>query len=455
MKPFVAPSRCRLRTGLLLALAALLLVFPVEFAQEREVAGEEAGAPPQPQTQPESGQEAQTRPKMQMVRLAAPAGSKHHLFIYLVDGLAARRIPAFGYDRMTVPNLSGIMERGITYTGTTSPKTTDVAGLFCADVMRSEPAGEDIDGDGVTGETHQVEILVYSGGNYYRFGPYSLPETAATCDSGGCYDVGDLVLSEANRIEVSICTFQGKVVYSGVAYRGTCPLSAGDPVPNAFVWGYDEEAWNDQAATDCFVAGTCTLYDLSDALGDYSLTAPILTGLDLEAWLAATSADPHEVAYYMGAVPVRGCPVGTVTLPVDYWSIWVLTADMQDAGGDVDGSFVVIDTVANCFFTAGSNFYLAVSSSVPAAPVPPADWFTMDLTRISSTGSITPRGTLTVRIEDESAEGYLRGTWTAPTAGLSGTWQEYEYPAALRTPGLRGKEFVKEALKRVTSAPPR
>ena len=345
--------------------------------------------------------------------------------------------------------------RGITYSGTTSPKTTDIEGLFCADVMRSEPIGEDIDGDGTPGETHQVEILVYWGGEYYQFGPYSLPETAATCDSGGCFDVGDLVLSEANRIEVSICTFQGKVVYSGVAYRGTSPLSVGDPVPDAFVWGYDEEAWNDAAATDCFVAGTCTLYDLADALGDYSLTAPILTGIDLEAWLAATSADPHEVAYYMGAAPVRGCPVGPVTIPVDYWSIWVLTADMQSAGGDVDGSFVVIDTVANCFFTAGSNFYLAVSSSVPAAPVPPADWFTMDLTRISSTGSISPRGTLSLRIEEASPEGYFRGTWTTSTAGFSGTWQEFEYPTALRTPGFRGKGFVKEALKRVTSALPR
>ena len=127
MRTPAAPSQRRLRMGLLLALAALPLVLPVEFAQERENAGEEAGVPPQPQTQPqagtaaqtqpETGQGAQTRPKMQMVRLAAPAGSRHHLFIYLVDGLAARRIPAFGHDRATVPNLSEMMERGITYTG--------------------------------------------------------------------------------------------------------------------------------------------------------------------------------------------------------------------------------------------------------------------------------------------------------------------------------------------------
>ena len=46
MKTLVAPSRRRPRTGPLLALAALLLVFPVEFAQERGIASEEAGAPP-------------------------------------------------------------------------------------------------------------------------------------------------------------------------------------------------------------------------------------------------------------------------------------------------------------------------------------------------------------------------------------------------------------------------
>ena len=42
---------------------------------------------------------------------------------------------------------------GLSYTGTSSTVITDADGHFCVDVMRNENTGEDLDGDGTTGET--------------------------------------------------------------------------------------------------------------------------------------------------------------------------------------------------------------------------------------------------------------------------------------------------------------
>jgi arylsulfatase A-like enzyme len=48
-------------------------------------------------------------------RLGAPPGSKHHLFLYLIDGLGALELPVGGYDRMTMTGLSTLMTEGLTY----------------------------------------------------------------------------------------------------------------------------------------------------------------------------------------------------------------------------------------------------------------------------------------------------------------------------------------------------
>jgi len=54
-------------------------------------------------------------PQAQGQRLGAPPGSKHHLFLYLIDGLGALELPVGGYDRMTMTNLSTLMTEGLTY----------------------------------------------------------------------------------------------------------------------------------------------------------------------------------------------------------------------------------------------------------------------------------------------------------------------------------------------------
>ncbi len=86
---------------------------------EAPPAARPAGAPDpqQPQTQPQ----IQPRPQPQPERLAAPAGSKHHLFLYLIDALGAKEMPFLGYQRMTVPSLTNLMTEGMTFTLAYSP----------------------------------------------------------------------------------------------------------------------------------------------------------------------------------------------------------------------------------------------------------------------------------------------------------------------------------------------
>ncbi len=82
---------------------------------------------------------------------------------------------------------------GVTYTGTSSPQTTDENGKFCVDVMRSEAPGEDVNQNGVTGETQKVLISGSSGGKLYNFGEYRnprsgrhLPHELPGCGAEGC-----------------------------------------------------------------------------------------------------------------------------------------------------------------------------------------------------------------------------------------------------------------------------
>ena len=106
-----------LRVGLLGA----LLVFP---CMGIGIAGE--ADPPAPQTQPARSEPAQTQP-------ASNKTIRPHLFLYLVDGLRAVEIPAYGHPEMTVPTLTVMMEAGLTLTNqyASSPWTpASVASAF-------------------------------------------------------------------------------------------------------------------------------------------------------------------------------------------------------------------------------------------------------------------------------------------------------------------------------------
>jgi arylsulfatase A-like enzyme len=107
-------------------LVGALLVFPwtaQRAAQETEIPSPQTSSPP---AQPTQSEPTQSQP--------ASAGSpRPHLFLYLVDGLRAVEIPAFGHLEMTTPTLTDMMDRGLTLTNqyATSPWTIpSVASAF-------------------------------------------------------------------------------------------------------------------------------------------------------------------------------------------------------------------------------------------------------------------------------------------------------------------------------------
>jgi len=86
---------------------------------------------PAPQTQPASSPAKQSQPAQ--TQPASDGAARPHLFLYLVDGLRAVEIPAYGYMEMTAPMLTDMMDAGLTLTNhyASSPWTiTSVASAF-------------------------------------------------------------------------------------------------------------------------------------------------------------------------------------------------------------------------------------------------------------------------------------------------------------------------------------
>ncbi|HEV8376927.1 MAG TPA: sulfatase, partial [Candidatus Polarisedimenticolia bacterium] len=103
MKPM---NKWRAAVGLV---CFILLSLPIAGAQE-----------PRPPTEPPAP-------------TSTPAPARSHLFLYIVDGLGATEIPAFGYPRMTAVHLGSQMDRGVTFLThySVSPWTVpSVASLF-------------------------------------------------------------------------------------------------------------------------------------------------------------------------------------------------------------------------------------------------------------------------------------------------------------------------------------
>ena len=60
------------------------------------------------------------------------------------------------------------------FTGYSQPFTTKEDGSFCVDARRSEKPGEDLDGNGSSGETLSALLTFQNGAKTYRFGETEL-----------------------------------------------------------------------------------------------------------------------------------------------------------------------------------------------------------------------------------------------------------------------------------------
>ena len=213
-----------------------------------------------------------------------------------------------------------VTARGITYNGSSAPVTTDSNGNFCIDVMRSEATGEDLNANGLTGEINKISLSVSFNGKYYKLPQdYQLPAAAASCGSSGCLQLNDVKLTESLEITASLCTVTGKVTYSGVAlYGNPTGYTAGDPIPGSWVFGYDSqidlENWE-----ECFVDASCKLLDTTNQDGEFSLTVPMLTGLELSGY-AMINSSPTNFSFYFGNYSTASCPTAPIHIKMDGYS---------------------------------------------------------------------------------------------------------------------------------------
>lgn len=211
-----------------------------------------------------------------------------------------------------------VTARGVTYTGSSAPRTTGADGEFCIDVMRSEGAGEDLNDNGISGELNQVALTAYYRGKYYDLGSVTIPTLPATCGTSGCVELRNLVLEPAKEVTTSACSITGQVVYSGTSDGGDPPgVAAGDPLAGAMVFAYDSNA--QQAIIDCVTTGGgCEFSTTTDADGHFSIKTIVLFSAELFGY-KANFAQPESEPIFFGELTTDACPAAPVTLKLDAW----------------------------------------------------------------------------------------------------------------------------------------
>jgi hypothetical protein len=180
---------------------------------------------------------------------------------------------------------------GLSYTGTSSTIITDADGHFCVDVMRNEDTGEDLDGDGMTGEIQELSLTVRSSSKMYRLASFALEDGQGTCPSG-C-TTQDFQLTAANEVEVVCCDLAG-TVYD--------PDS--NPVSGATLYAFDESLDLDGTGGAC--SNPLGFIGSSDGSGDYTLSAEMAASMKLYAFQTETSGSINYT--YWGQRNLSACP---------------------------------------------------------------------------------------------------------------------------------------------------
>lgn len=180
---------------------------------------------------------------------------------------------------------------GLSYTGNSATAITDASGHFCADVMRNEAAGEDLDGDGMTGETQAFSLMVRSGSKLYQLAEFQLTSGQGSCPDG-CM-TQDFQLLPTNEVAVNCCTVTGKVYDPD-----------GLPLEGASVFAFDETIESGYMNSLC--TDPAGFLDQSLADGSFEVSAEMGSALKLYAYYADISGDIDY--YYWGQRTLASCP---------------------------------------------------------------------------------------------------------------------------------------------------
>jgi hypothetical protein len=300
--------------------------------------------------------------------------------------------------------------RGLTYQGGASPVITTEDGRFCAEMLRSELPGEDVDRDGISNETHQAVITVRFNTNVFAFAPITSPASSAVCGSGAELVVGSLMLTESNRLNASFCTVTGRVVYSGRAIGETPQLSPGDSLPGAFVSVVDPDALD---AVSC--AEQACVLGVTDTNGSFSVSAPLMSAAGLH--VSSQSVAGGAIGSYRARTNLTNCPMGPQLLSADYVNFGFFVCQLYDNQA-VIGALTIMNGLLEVSISAGSSI---VVGQLPDMELPAQSgaWVTVPLTAGYVGGP--SEGSISFTVTQFEPIG---GIWqrSGPSGNLSGGW---------------------------------
>ncbi len=215
--------------------------------------------------------------------------------------------------------------RGVTYQGTSEPATTDAQGCVCIEGMRSENPGEDIDGNGTTGETHRVAITVTHEGKIYKGWVFDTPAAQGTCPDDAV-DEGPLVLDADHEAHLMLCHFHVRMLDK-----------AGRPIGGAQVMAFpDGDDAVQQACLDKVLADPtgCPLSSTTDDNGEADVCGCMLDALSVVAIADSLPSEYGPMTVY-SVETFSECPAEPATLYPSFSAVQVANAQVHVDGDNI------------------------------------------------------------------------------------------------------------------------
>jgi hypothetical protein len=211
-----------------------------------------------------------------------------------------------------------VSANGVNYTGTAGTLTTGLDGRFASDLMKSETANEDVDGNGKRGETFTAQLAATSELGIFVGAAFDAPTVQgsiggdiATCKpaSCDCLDLGDIeVTFEMPRA----CEVTVHATYSGKSIGAKANLAAGDALEGATLRG---ELMGDismpvSATAEACGAGSC-YSSVASANGTATFIVPVIGDApEIKLHAEHYFTDSGAAHAYVGDVTIAGCARG-------------------------------------------------------------------------------------------------------------------------------------------------
>jgi MYXO-CTERM domain-containing protein len=255
---------------------------------------------------------------------------------------------------------------GVSYTGTAGSVITGADGSFATDLMKSEAAAEDVDGNGQRGETFTAQLSasatlgVYIGEVFNTpslqasVGTYTSSCQPADCE---CVDLGDI---DATFEPARPCQVTVKATFSGQDIVGSGgPLASGDVIVNAKIEGSlsgQLAPLLDPTQCDDVPCGSAR----SDSNGVATFIVPVV-GAEPSINVKASYTVEADGAthYYDGSITVTGCANGEASIGA------VLATDAAASDAGVSGA---IEVTTNHAELSGLGDFIAALGAGPAVP---------------------------------------------------------------------------------------